>query len=152
MEQGFLADLVSYRVRLVQIAAYKDFEEKSKKTFGSAPRYFGLLQLIEANPGLPQARLAEEIHLVRSSLVPILDKLQVEGLVERRASPADRRSNAVWLTARGKTILARLRPVVAEHEKRLTEGFSEDQKTELLELLHKVDANLRRPKKAHQAA
>jgi fatty-acyl-CoA synthase len=146
MEQGFLADLVSYRIRLVQIAAYKDFEERAKKTFGSAPRYFGLLQLIEANPGLSQARLADEIHLVRSSLVPILDKLQAEGLVERRSSPAGRRSNAVWLTARGKSVLASLRPVVAEHEKRLTEGFSGVQKTQLLALLNKVDENLRRQK------
>ncbi len=151
MELGFLADLVGYRVRLVQIAAYKDFEENAKKTFGSAPRYFGLLTLIEANPGLSQARLAEEIHLVRSSLVPILDKLEAEGLVERR-SASDRRSNAVWLTPRGKSVLARLRPVVTEHEKRLTEGFSDAEKAALLALLHKVDANLRRGKAARKVA
>ena len=55
---GFLEDLIGYRIRLVQIAAYKDFESVTKG-FGQAPRYFGLLSLVEANPGLPQGKLAE---------------------------------------------------------------------------------------------
>lgn len=142
LELGLLADLVGYRIRLAQIAAFKDFEETAKR-FDSAPRYFGLLMLIAHNPGLPQSRLAEAIHLVRSSLVPILDRLEAEGLVERRSSPIDRRSKAVWLTLKGRKLIERLKPLVVEHEDRLTRGFTTAERRQLVELLRRVDQNLR---------
>jgi MarR family transcriptional regulator, lower aerobic nicotinate degradation pathway regulator len=142
LDLGFLENLIGYRIRLVQIAAYKDFESVTKG-FGQAPRYFGLLSLIEANPGLPQGKLAEAIHLVRSSLVPIIDKLEVEGIVERRSSKGDRRLKAVWLTAKGKKILTRLRPHVAAHEERLTAGISKEGRSALMRLLQRIDGNLR---------
>ena len=151
LEMGFLEDLIGYRIRLVQIAAYKDFETVTKG-FGQAPRYFGLLSLIEANPGLPQGKLAEAIHLVRSSLVPIIDKLEIEGIVERRSSKGDRRLKAVWLTAKGKKVLARLRPHVAAHEQRLTARMSKEDKAALLRLLQQVDVNLRNGKSLVEAA
>lgn len=147
VDLGFLSDLVGYRIRLVQIAAFKDFEECAKG-FGQAPRYYGLLSLIASNPGLPQARLAEAIHLVRSSLVPILDKLQAAGLVERRPSQTDRRTNGVWLTAKGAKIVDTLRPLILDHEERLTAGFTTEERETLLRLLWRVDANLRLDHKA----
>ena len=151
LDLGFVADLLGYRIRLVQIAAFKDFEAGAKG-FGQAPRYFGLLCLIEANPGLPQGRLAEGVHLVRSSLVPIIDKLEGEGLIERRSSSADRRLKAVWMTTKGKKLLARLRPLVEAHERRLTQGFSAIEKKALLDLLGRVDLNLRRRTSSAHAA
>ncbi len=151
LDMGFLEDLIGYRIRLVQIAAYKDFESVTKE-FGQAPRYFGLLSLIEANPGLPQGKLAEAIHLVRSSLVPIVDKLEIEGIVERRSSKGDRRLKAVWLTAKGKKVLSRLRPHVAAHEQRLTAGMSKEDKVALLRLLQRVDVNLRNEKSIAEVA
>lgn len=142
LAMGFLDDLLGYRIRLAQIAAFKDFEATTKG-FGQAPRYFGLLCLIEANPGLPQGKLAEAVHLVRSSLVPIIDKLESEGLVERRSSNVDRRLKAVWLTAKGGKVLGRLRPLVLAHEGRLTKGFSGEEKALLVDLLGQIEVNLR---------
>jgi DNA-binding MarR family transcriptional regulator len=151
LNMGFLEDLIGYRIRLVQIAAYKDFESVTKG-FGQAPRYFGLLSLVEANPGLPQGKLAEAIYLVRSSLVPIIDKLEMDGIVERRSSKGDRRLKAVWLTAKGKKVLARLRPHVAAHEERLINGMSKENKTALLRLLQQVDVNLRSERNVAEVA
>ena len=110
LQLGSIASQVGYRLRLLQIAAFKDFEEQTYG-YGSAPRYFGLLSIIEANPGSQQSRLAEAIHLQPSSLVPILDKLQNENLVERRSSKLDRRSKSVWLTPEGARVLEQLRPM-----------------------------------------
>ena len=122
LQLGLIADQVGYRVRLLQIAAFKDFEEKTYG-YGSAPRYFGLLSIIEANPGSQQSRLAEAVHLQPSSLVPILDKLQNEKLVERRSSTLDRRSKSVWLTPEGAKILERLRPLWSNTKRGLREAF-----------------------------
>lgn len=143
-----LAGSVSYRIRLLQIASYKAFEQ-TVTGFGSAPRYFGMLKLIEANPGIPQTRLAEAIFLDRSSLVPILDTLTREGWVERRAAPQDRRVRRVFLTDAGTERLVDLGQQVAAHESAITTGLSAAEKDQLLHLLDKIDANLR---VAHAAA
>lgn len=142
VEPEVLAKAVSYRIRLLQIASYKAFEQ-TVTGFGSAPRYFGMLKLIEANPGIPQTRLAEAIYLDRSSLVPIIDALSLEGWVERRNAEKDRRVRLVYLTDHGAAELARLERDVQAHEAEVTEGLSDAEKAQLLALLDKVDANLR---------
>ena len=139
-------------MRLAQIAAFKDFEERSRRRFGIAPRYFGLLCLIENNPGMPQGRLAEATHLVRSSIVPILDKLDAEGLVERRDAPNDRRVKGVWLTAKGAKAMRELRPFVLAHEQRLVGGIREEERQLLVRLLTRIDDNLRAERQAQDAA
>ena len=141
-EPGTLANAVSYRIRLLQIAAYKAFEQQVSG-FGSAPRYFGALKLIDANPGIPQTRLAEAIFLDRSSLVPILDTLTREGWVERRKASQDKRVRRVFLTEAGRTRLAELEKQMIEHEEALTRGLSMAEKDQLLALLRRLDVNLR---------
>lgn len=131
----------SVAVRLVQIAAYKDFEENARQ-FGQAPRYYGLLGLIEANPGLSQTQLAGYLHLVRASIVPILDKLSADGLVERRLDPNDKRVRRLWLTPNGRKLMAKLSLAAQQHEMRMFAGFSKKEKQTLLQLLRRADANL----------
>ena len=138
---GVLSDFVGYHLRVTQVAAFREFEARLTD-LGIAPRYFGLLMLIDANPGAAQSRLAEAIHLDRSSLVPILDKLEGEGLVERRASKEDRRLKSVWLTKDGEKLLARLKPLAAAHEQRLVSGFSAKERRQLLSLLGRLRLNL----------
>ena len=143
IDQSVLWNYAGVLVRLVQIAAYKDFEENAR-SFGQAPRYYGLLGLIEANPGLSQTQLAECIHLARASLVPILDKLTAEGLVERRSDANDKRIRRVWLTPKGRKLMARLNVKAQQHEIRLLAGFTEEEKQTFLKLLRRADLNLTR--------
>ena len=78
-------------------------------------------------PGQTQSRIAEAVALRRSSLVKILDQLEQDGLLTRRASANDRRSNGVWLTDQGKeTVKTLLREAEAE-ERRILSGMSEEQ-------------------------
>ena len=145
LEPGELAGLVGYRLRLAQIAAYQAFE-RSLTRYGAAPRYLGLLAVIERHPGQPQSRLAEAVALGRSSLVPILDRLEAEGLVERRPSAQDRRYKSVWLTAKGQQVVAELTARARVQEERLTRGMTEVERGTLLRLLDGVVQNLKPPK------
>jgi DNA-binding MarR family transcriptional regulator len=56
-----------------------------------------MLLLIEANPGVPQGRLAEAVRLDRSTMVGVVDSLEERGLMERRRG-TDRRTNGLRLT------------------------------------------------------
>lgn len=142
VEPEILLSQVSYRIRLLQIAAYKSFE-KVVTGFGTAPRYYGLLKIVQANPGIPQTRLAEAIFLDRSSLVPIIETLTKEGWLERRPTPRDRRVRRIYLTATGEEKLTRLDARVVAHEATMTAGFSEAETTRLLGYLDRIDENLR---------
>ena len=80
-----LPELLGYHLRLAQRAIFDDFAQ-SMAELEVSPGLFGLLVIVEANPGLKQTELADAAQLDRSSLVPALDKLEERGWVARRAS------------------------------------------------------------------
>ena len=138
---GALSDTIGFRLRVAQIAAYRRFEG-SLARYGIAPRYLGLLGIIEHHPGQPQSRLAEAIALKRSSLVPIIDRLEADRLVERRPSATDRRYKSVWLTAKGRRVVGELKARAQAQEVRLSKGMSPAERACLLDLLDRVASNL----------
>lgn len=71
-------------------------------------------------------------------MVAIVDELESRGLVERRPHPSDRRIRAVYLTPKGRKLLARGRKIAAEHEEELTRGMSGAERKQLVALLQKV--------------
>ncbi|MDO5529616.1 MAG: MarR family transcriptional regulator [Paracoccus sp. (in: a-proteobacteria)] len=136
-----LREMVSFRIRLIQIAAYRRFEAVLRG-YGTAPRYFGLLKIVEANPGISQSRLAEAVMLERASLVPILDVMEREGVVRRDPSPSDRRLRCVSLTEAGAGLLAQMAPEVARHEAAMTAGIGAGDMARLIAMLDLIEANL----------
>jgi DNA-binding MarR family transcriptional regulator len=137
IELGLLSGLIGYQLRLAQIAIFRDFAE-SLGRHEITPGLFGVLVIIEANPGLKQTELARATHLDRSTVVTVIDNLEKRGLVERRAAAVDRRSNALQLTAEGTVLLRRLKRMVTEHEKRLAKNLSENEQASLVRLLQKI--------------
>jgi DNA-binding MarR family transcriptional regulator len=138
---GSLPDLVGYQIRLTQIAVFNDLSAVLAP-LAMTPGRLGLLMLVEANPGLAQSRLAESLGLDRSSLVPVLNTMQSQRLLERRPVCDDRRRNGIWLTASGARLLRRLQPLVAQHEERMLQGVSRTQRRLLVTLLLRLRSNL----------
>jgi DNA-binding MarR family transcriptional regulator len=137
VEMGLLPSLLGYQLRLAQRAIFDDFAEAIGQLEVS-PGLFGMLVVIEANPGLKQTELANAAQLDRSSLVPALDKLEARGLVARRASAEDRRVNGLWLTQDGTALLKKLKQRVARHEQRLAQNLSEAEREQLIDLLQRI--------------
>ncbi|MDQ1594996.1 MAG: hypothetical protein QOH40_1552 [Arthrobacter pascens] len=71
------------------------------------------LQGLTAGP-LNQEQLAEDIHVRSQSLGRVLVRLEDAGLVSRKSSPMDRRSNEVAITEAGLGALAAARQVEKE--------------------------------------
>ncbi|MCB1410879.1 MAG: MarR family transcriptional regulator [Rhodobacter sp.] len=140
--QPALADSVNFRLRMAQILAYKSFEATTPD-HGGAARYLGLLSIICQNPGQPQHRLAEAVGLQRSSLVPILDRMEKNGILERRAVDGDRRANAVWVTPLGEEIVADLSARANEVEAQTLAGFTDAEVAQLRDMLDRVISNFR---------
>jgi len=139
LDRGVLPSLLGYALRRAQSAVFADFAGTFAKA-GEAltPGEFGLLTLVERNAGLSQMALARALGIDRSTLVPILNRLQTRGLLVRHPSPTDGRTHALGLTQAGEKALTRFAKLVKAHEKRISEGLSSTETAKLIELLEKV--------------
>jgi DNA-binding MarR family transcriptional regulator len=134
---GVLPGLIGYQLRQAQLAIFTDFQENIG-AHAITPGLFGVLVVIDANPGLKQTTLARAIRLDRSTVVSVIDKLEARKLVARRQADGDRRSNTLWLTRDGKTLLDKLTGLVRAHEERLVAGFSQADRARLALLLQRI--------------
>ena len=75
-----------------------------------------------------------------SRLVGVLDDLEGRGLVERRDSPTDRRSYALYLTEGGRKALERMRRVAYEHQDALCAALDASERAQLAGLLARIAA------------
>lgn len=102
---------------------------------------FSVLNIIDDNPGIRQSAVAKILVIERPNMVVIIDELEQAGLITRERSEKDRRAYELHTTPHGKTRLKIARTSVAEHEDRMTQGLSDQDKDILNNLLQKIEAN-----------
>lgn len=134
---GLLPSLLGYALRRAQVAVFQNFTE----VVGAAeltPGQFGVLVVIDGNPGLSQAQLGNALGIDRSTVVAVIDRLESRGLVARQPAPNDRRSHALHLSDSGKATLRRLTERVRAHERQIARHLSAEEQARLIELLRQV--------------
>jgi len=109
------------------------------------PGHFPILYLIGRNPGQTQSAIARAVGLDRSSLVPILNRFEQAGWVQRVPSEGDRRAHALRLTRAGERKLEDLHATVTSLEERISGELGEEGHKVMLEMLHKIQETLDRP-------
>ena len=92
---------------------------------GSMATWLVLHHAFEA-PDLSQSHLAARLDIEAPTLVRHLDRLEADGLLERRRDPSDRRVLRVRLTAAGQEAETRLRSIAAEVNAELRELLGAD--------------------------
>lgn len=134
---GRLEHLLGYALRRAQVRVFQDFAVEMKE-FGLTPGQLGALLLIDANKGLSQSELGAALGIDRSSVVPLIDRLQRRGWVRRAARASDRRAHALELAPGGTALMERLLPRLAAHEERIAAGLSPAERQRLFDLLARV--------------
>lgn len=124
---------------LAQVGAHAaaQFAERLE-AIGLVPAHAGILRLIDASQGLSQQALGAELRVLPSRLVLLIDDLEHRGLVERRDHPSDRRSHALYLTTKGRDALKAIGRVAREHQAALCAALSDDERTQLAQLLRRI--------------
>lgn len=88
--------------------------------------------------GMRQKDILEEVHVNPSSLSELINKLESDRYIERKADPEDRRATRIFLSEMGK---ARAYEVTDAHREACAKMFanlSEEEKNQLLVLLDKI--------------
>ncbi|MBL6931488.1 MAG: MarR family transcriptional regulator [Rhodospirillales bacterium] len=141
VDWGMLDDLVGFHLRRAQSVVFDHFMRVIKDE-RITPGQFGVLTLIEENPGLNQSRLAGALGIERSTMVAVINVLEERDLVKRQESTADRRSYVLSLTRQGKALLGVVNGKVCDHEQQITAALNGSEKEVLVDLLKKISGSL----------
>lgn len=133
---GILAGTVSYGIKRAYLRVIRDLKD-ALVPHGFTPPLLAALSIAAANPGIAPARLAAAMGHGRSRAAPLLDRLEADGHLQRRAG-ADRRSLGLHVTRVGSALLARLAPVLAAHERRITAGLTPAARHDLATTLNQL--------------
>jgi DNA-binding MarR family transcriptional regulator len=105
---------------------------------GLRPPHFGVMTLIDSDPGLTQQELAQRSLIDPSSMVAVVDELEELGYAERQPHPGDRRKHAVYLTKEGNQMLGRARTAAIQTAKEVLGPLDEKEVETLRRLLRKL--------------
>ncbi len=137
LSRGILPELLGYRLRRAQTAVFKHFAQ-AVGVEDVTPGLFGMMQVIAANPGLSQSRLAEVMDVDRSTIVAVIHRLAALRLVARLPVPGDARSYALAVTRKGASALRRMEDLVRRHEDEIAAVFSPAERRTLMALLARL--------------
>ena len=105
---------------------------------GTTRAQWGVLARLRRQEGLNQAALAEQMELQPISLARLLDRLQSQGLIERRADPSDRRAYRLYLTAPGRDLVNDLDSVRSQIADEMLGDVSDSTLITALDLLAEI--------------
>jgi MarR family transcriptional regulator, transcriptional regulator for hemolysin len=94
--------------------------------------------------GSPQRTIAEHLCIEGPTMTRHLDRLEADGLIERRADPGDRRNTLVFSTATGRRTLRGLTTVMERAQEDLLAGLSPPEIVTLTRLMERVRDNVER--------
>lgn len=141
IELGWLGGTIGFNLRVAQEASVRAYL-RSVADSGTLAWRFAILALIDLNPGLTQAALAQAVRRDTSSLTSVLDDLCNRKLVTRIRPDHDRRSYALGITPLGVKTMNELKTKVQSHEKELDRMFTRQQRSLLISMLRQVASGL----------
>jgi len=86
--------------------------------------------------------LAEKVGVKRATMTGLLDRLERDDLIERRAHQRDRRKIGVQLTPKGRQVLTEMLPDYYRQVAKIMAKVTEKERLELMTLLGKVNQGL----------
>lgn len=132
---AFTEDYLPYLLARASHSVSSSFHASLREWGLSVPEWRVLACLTEVD-GLGVGQLAEMALMKQPSMTKVLDRMEAEGMIRRKVTPADRRRVLIHLTARGR---ARARPVLAAalaHQQARLAPFSEAERSLILRALH----------------
>jgi len=133
---GFLVHDVS---RLIK----RRFDRKARQIgLPITRRQAAVVLYIARNEGVSQTEVATWLDLEPIALVRMLDKLNDEGLVERRAHPTDRRVRTLWLTPAARPMVTQILAINKTIREEAFAGMAAHARETVIDILDGIKGNL----------
>jgi len=144
VDLSVLANTAGFMIRIAQLLLFQAFYDQFK-TRGLSTGIYSALVIIGANPGIKQGALGYAMLVKRPNMTKLVGNLVERDLVERKIAPSDRRAISLFLTAKGKTLLAQVQDEATRYDAHATRALSAKERQTLLQLVDKLVRNLRAP-------
>jgi DNA-binding MarR family transcriptional regulator len=132
-----LPTYVGYQVRRTQAKIFSEFEA-TLEDFDFTPGTFGVLTLIRANPGITQVALAAAFGVDKSTMSPVIFRLEKRGLIRREVLASDRRYHALFFEPSAEATFVAARERVRAFENGVAARLTKPEQRELARLLAKL--------------
>lgn len=136
---GAIGELAVYHLRRASSVSGNDF---ARATLGTGVRQilFGILSVIDANPGINQGTVGKVLGIQRANMVSLINELVDGGLLDRQMSRGDRRAFCLTLTDAGKRAIEDNLARVREREEQLLADFDANERRTLIDMLQRIGA------------
>lgn len=119
-------------------AAQSAIESQLEPLGLSLPKLLALSALADAGESLALGQLADRLACVKSNITQLVDRLEADGFVARKADPADRRTRRAVMTAKGRRACAEGNRIKTRTERELLGRLSGHEAGQLAALLAKL--------------
>jgi len=103
-----------------------------------------LLMEISHSPNVSQNDIARAMDVSAATVAVSLKKLEKGGYIHKEMDEGDNRLNKITITEKGNRVVAQSRQIIESTDRKIFEGFTEEDKSALSVLLHRLNANLAR--------
>lgn len=122
-----LSDSIGVLIALASKSQERLAEVEMKRQLDLTPAQWKVILALNMTDGLTQKELAEKIYIDGSTLVPVIDKMEQNGLVERKVDSKDRRINRIFLTKKSESTIDSITLIVLQLRKIIYNGISENE-------------------------
>lgn len=138
LEEAKLHGVLGYQIAQASISTLAVFEALAGQALGLRPVEFTILMLINENPGVAPAKLAQALAVTAPNITLWIDRLAKRDLVTREKNETDKRGQHLYATAEGKKLASDAASRLVTGERAAFASLSQGEWYLLLELLHRV--------------
>lgn len=140
-------DVVSSILRLSRVIRRRPHNQTTNtKRF---PGQFRMLRMIDHQPGMTAAKLAEQLDIRPASVSEAIKKLAESNLLEKKQIPEDKRKQGLHVTALGKEMLLQNKAVRQQDIAAVEEILTQDEREMFIGLCEKLIEGLQQRNDAH---
>ncbi|MDO4776145.1 MAG: MarR family transcriptional regulator [Cardiobacteriaceae bacterium] len=118
------------------------YYDRRVRAYGITRTQWTLLTYLSRYEGVSQTKLAEYMDLAPMTLTRQIDKLEEDGLLDRRQDPQDRRTNLIYLTEKSQPLMTHMHDIAVEAKEAALKNFSEEERRLLRDYLWRVRENM----------
>lgn len=126
--------------KMAKLYSQKDFDNRNVSI---TVEQWIVMKIIHENENISQKRIAELSLRDPAAITRTLDLLAKKDLIERNPTPNNRRQYQLQLTPKGDNYIKENLPQVTAQRKKSIQGLSEEEQSQLLSALLKIQNNLK---------
>ena len=127
------------------VRSYQAFDNYSAphiKSMNLTPSQFDVIATLANQPPMTCKTLGEKTLITKGTLTGILDRLEIKGMIERKANKDDARSQKIMLTLDGQAIFEQTFPAHMQHLEKAFNQLSPQQMTDLTNALKQLRVSM----------